>query len=507
MALSQRLQQRQNQSLVVTPQLAQSIKLLQLNHAELLDFVKEEIEKNPLLELATEQGEKNDRESSINRIEPDSQDNRKIESADAVIASHSASIELQADNSIENLHDTGTAGAERQEFQTTRSDLPSERTGSSSSPIDEGLDYLANIGEAPDLTAHLERQIACEFKGEQERQIATYIAHGLDEDGYFREPPSETAARNQTTVDIVLWVLEQFQNLEPTGIGARNLAECLELQLRERNRLDPAMQTLLKNINLLAKHEYKTLMGLCEVSKEDFNDMLTEIRALDPRPARRFDPALAETVVPDVIITQSGQGDWHIELNPETLPRVLVDRDYHIELTRALDDESRQFVSQCMENANWLTKSLDQRAQTVLKVVGEIVKKQDRFFAEGVQHLKPMTLKQVADKIKMHESTVSRVTTNKFLICDQGTFELKYFFSSAIASSEGETAVSAEVVKYRIQKLVDAESPEKILSDEHIVEKLQETGIAIARRTVAKYREALHIGSSVERRRQKKNRV
>ncbi|MEM9278657.1 MAG: RNA polymerase factor sigma-54, partial [Pseudomonadota bacterium] len=296
------------------------------------------------------------------------------------------------------------------------------------------------------------------------------------------------------------------QSFEPVGVGARNLGECLELQLRDQNRFDPAMDTLLRNLPLLAKREFSKLQKLCGVTKDDFTDMLSEIRALDPRPARSFEPAVAEVVVPDILVNKMQSGNWSIELNPQTLPKVLLDKEYHAELTDTLaDEEGLKFVSTCMENANWLIKSLDQRAQTILKVATEIVKLQDRFFADGVQYLKPMTLKQVAEKIKMHESTVSRVTSNKYLICDQGTFELKYFFSSAIASSDGTADVSAEAVKHQIKQMVNAENPGKILSDEQIVSNLQDTGIAIARRTVAKYREAMHIPSSVERRRQKAN--
>ncbi|MEM9332116.1 MAG: RNA polymerase factor sigma-54 [Pseudomonadota bacterium] len=499
MSLSAKLQQRQVQSLVMTPQLAQSIKLLQLSHTELQEFVNDEIEKNPLLELGSQT---EGYEEKRNRDEPTPKKALPAEEEKGLV--QDGGIYPQAGYSLENEYDTGIAGAEKQDLHTDKA-LPEVHLNSSPSNAgDVDFDVLSNIGQAPSFTEFLERQIALEFKQQDARNVAIYISHGLDEDGYFREPLEEVAIRTQTSVDMVKWVLDRFQSFEPAGIGARNLAECLELQLKDKNRFDPAMKALLDHVDLLAKREFSKLRALCEVSKEDFNQMLAEIRALDPRPAKSFDSGQIEAIVPDVLVTQSQAGDWHIELNPETLPKVLINQEYHLELTQLLDDpEGKTFVSDCMEKANWLTRSLDQRAHTILKVAAEIVKKQDKFFAEGVQHLKPLTLKQVAEKIKMHESTVSRVTANKYLLCDQGTFELKYFFSTAIPSKDGESAVSAEAVKHHIQKMVNTEDPRKILSDEQIVNNLQECGIAIARRTVAKYREALQIPSSVERRRQK----
>ncbi len=502
MSLSAKLQQRQNQSLVMTPQLAQSIKLLQLSHTELMDFVKDEIEKNPLLELASDRPEE-----AIRGVDPaeKSANTDASKETDGVIAGSVADdVAAQPDSSLENVYDTGTAGAEKQDMQQSQTSSTAQIGSASGTASIEEFDFIANVGETITLVAHLERQIALQYKNQDERRIATYIAHGLDDDGYFRECLQNTAQNCATTPDMVEWVLEQFHSFEPVGIGARTLAECLELQLRDKNRFDPAMQVLLENMDLLAKRDFNRLMRLCGVNNEDFNEMLQEIKALDPRPARSYEPVLAETVVPDILIKQTQLGDWNIELNPETLPRVLIDNEYHVELTAALGDtDGHEFITECMENANWLTKSLDQRAQTILKVAAEIVKKQDRFFTEGVQYLKPLTLKDVAESIKMHESTVSRVTSNKYLMCQQGTFELKYFFSSAIASSDGESAVSAEAVKYKIQQMVNAECPDSILSDEQIVNNLQQTGVSIARRTVAKYREALQISSSVERRRQK----
>lgn len=510
MSLSQRLQQRQSQSLVMTPQLAQSIKLLQLNHLELMDFVRDEVEKNPLLELAQtdSDGLPIEARKAVSEDPTSGAKENANENVADYIASDRISAGDQLDASLENVFDTGTAGAEKAGKETRDNHRPSERTHGGSSQGDSNFDVLANMGKSIHLTDFLEEQIMLAFRDEEERKIATYIAHGLDEDGYFREETEETARQVGTTPDMVMWVLEKFQTLEPSGVGARNLAECMAIQLREKNRFDPAIRALVENLDLLARREFPKLMKLCGVDRDDFAEMVEEIRMLDPRPARSFEPSLAETVVPDVIISPTPIGDWKIELNPETLPRVLVDRDYHLELSTALKEtDGEAFINECLDNANWLTRTLDQRAQTILKVAAEIVKTQDRFFAEGEQHLRPLTLKTVADAIKMHESTVSRVTSNKYLTCSRGTYELKFFFSSGLSSTQGDEDVSAEAVKYRIRQMIDAESTDKILSDEQIVQNLQETGIEIARRTVAKYREALHISSSVQRRREKTSRI
>jgi len=367
------------------------------------------------------------------------------------------------------------------------------------------LKTFASIGATVSLAQHLSEQVSLNFSDPKNREIATYIAHGLTEDGYFQEDLHDIAMLNGVAVAQVEKVLAKFQTFDPSGIGARDLRECLTIQLREKDRFDPAMQKLIENLPLLAKREFEKLMKLCEVSREDFNDMIREIKELDPRPAARYEPILSQNVVPDVLIKQKTDGSWAIDLNPETLPKVLVNHSYHAELTSAVKTpEGKEFIAECMGNASWLTKSLDQRAQTILKVATEIVKQQDMFFAEGVEHLRPLNLKTVADAIKMHESTISRVTSNKFLICDQGIFELKFFFSSSITSSEGDEGHASQSVKHKIKQLVDLESSKKVLSDDQIVLKLQETGIEIARRTVAKYREAMRIPSSVQRRREKK---
>jgi len=508
MAIAPSLQQKQSHSLVMTPKLAQSIKLLQLSHLDLMNYIQDEVEKNPLLEIGQDDGEDrradeqaDEQKQSNSETEIERQDIR--DSVNEHLGVDAGDKVAEIDANFENVYDGGTAGAENQTRSASGSQNSSPGTTSSGNG-GEDFDVIAHLGESLSLAQHLEFQIGVNFRNQKRRHIATYIAHGLDDDGYFRDDLIGVAGRLGVTHKEVSDVLAKFQTMEPVGIGARNLVECLSIQLKELDRLDPAMEIFVANLGLLAKREFEQLKRLCDVTTEDFNDMIREVKSLDPRPALRYEPVLAEPVIPDVLIAQRADGSWSIDLNPETLPRVLVDHHYHAELEKSVSsDEGKSFINECMSNANWLTRSLDQRAQTILKVAVEIVKQQDMFFANGVEYLKPMNLKTVADKIKMHESTVSRVTANKYLMCDQGIFELKYFFSSAISANDGEDSCSAETVKFKIRQLIDAEEPKKILSDDKLVSLLQETGIEIARRTVAKYREAMRIPSSVQRRREK----
>lgn len=298
-------------------------------------------------------------------------------------------------------------------------------------------------------------------------------------------------------------VLQVMQGFEPTGVFARSLAECLALQLKDVDRYDPAMQALIENLDLLARGDHARLRKLCGVDQEDLAEMIAEIKALDPRPALTFEGEVAQPVVPDVLMRPDGKGGWIVELNSDTVPRVLVNSDYYAQISSHVrSKKEREYLNERLQSANWLVKALHQRATTILKVASEIVRQQDAFFRKGVEHMKPLTLRDIATEIEMHESTVSRVTSNKYIATPRGTFELKYFFTAAIAGADG-TAHSAEAVRHRIKLLIDAESSQQILSDDTIVELLRKDGVDIARRTVAKYREAMRIPSSVQRRRKK----
>jgi RNA polymerase sigma-54 factor len=299
-------------------------------------------------------------------------------------------------------------------------------------------------------------------------------------------------------------VIAKLQGLEPAGVFARSLEECLALQLKDRNRFDPAMAALVAHLDLVAKRDHAALRQLCRVDLDDLKDMIAELRALNPKPGHAFGSEPVQPVIPDVLVRASPEGAWIIELNTETLPRVLINNQYLARVSSAARSEDKLYLSECQANATWLVKSLDQRAKTILKVAREIVRQQDAFLVLGVQHLRPLNLRNVAEAIEMHESTVSRVTSNKYMATPRGIFELKYFFTTAIASSDGDgDAHSAEAVRHRIKDLV-AQEGDDVLSDDTIVEKLKAQGVDIARRTVAKYREGLGIPSSVQRRRERK---
>lgn len=365
-------------------------------------------------------------------------------------------------------------------------------------------DLEGTTAAARTLRDHVNEQIALAFADPAELLMAHELAEGLDEAGYMLADLDEIADRIGARRPALEAVLATCQTFDPPGLFARGLAECLALQLIARDRYDPAMRAMIDNLDLLAKRDFQALGRLCGVDAEDLADMLAEIRALDPKPGMVFSTGTADPIVPDVIVKAASDGGWAIELNPETLPRVLVNEPYYVRISAQTRDADRQFLSECLQNANWLTRSLDQRAKTILKVASEIVRQQDAFLISGVSHLRPLNLRTVADAIGMHESTVSRVTVNKYIMTPRGTFELRYFFSSALASASGGEAHSSEAVRGRIRQLIDEERPEAVLSDDSLVDILRGEGIDIARRTVAKYREALNIPSSVQRRREKK---
>lgn len=474
MALSPRLELRQGQSLVMTPQLQQAIRLLQLSAAELAAYVEDELERNPLLE----------------RAEP--------EPAEAPEPAGEATTDDGPDVDAEQLHPDLTPADLAEAGAAPATDW--SRTGAG------GFEDLPDIGETltrdASLAEHLEAQLAAAGVTSAQRLIGLALIDAVDDWGYMRADPGEIAARLGCAADEVLAVLAVMQGFEPVGVMARTLEECLALQLKDRGRYDPAMAALVARLELVARRDYARLMAACGVDREDLDDMLAELRALTPKPGAGFDPAPAQTITPDVFVRAAPDGAWAVELNSDALPKVLMNQRFYAEVSRtAKGEEARAFVSTAAANANWLVKSLEQRANTILKVAREIVRQQDGFLAFGITHLRPLNLKTVAAAIGMHESTVSRVTSNKYIATPRGTFELKYFFTAAIASADGGEAYSAEAVRHRIKTLIEQEKPDNVLSDDRIVEILRAAGIDIARRTVAKYRESLRIPSSVERRR------
>jgi RNA polymerase sigma-54 factor len=485
MKLGARLEMRQGQALVMTPQLQQAIKLLQLSNIELAEFIETELERNPLLERE---------EGSVEAKADDGGDAQALEfdsgMAPAEAALDVAVADLAPDLSANELAEAGAAP------------LTDWSRASSGKSFDDLPDISETLTPDISLAEHLSQQLTQAGLSPVDRMIGAALIDALDDWGYMRADVRELADRLGASEADVLRVLGIAQGFEPTGVMARDIPECLGLQLKERDRLDPAMQALLQNLDLLAKGHADRLMVVCGVDREDLADMIAEVRSLTPKPGAAFGGEPAPSVAPDVYIRQAPDGTWVVELNSDALPRVLMNQRYYATVSKsAKREEDKQFVAECAANASWLVKSLDQRAKTILKVAREIVRQQDGFFAHGVAHLRPLNLKTVATAIEMHESTVSRVTSNKYLSCARGVFELKYFFTASIASADGGEAFSAEAVRHQIKGLIDAETSREILSDDRIVEILREHGIDIARRTVAKYRESLRIPSSVERKR------
>ena len=494
---SQRLELRQTQALVMTPQLQQAIKMLQLSNLELADYVEAEIEQNPLLERAEGDGE-----DGAPVVEADGAEvNGHAPEPELIAPIEAASTDFTADAAEQWDASTGADGDGSGDFGGD-AERWRTRNGAAGGNDFPGLDHAAI--RPPTLREHLLEQIGTDLPGQADRVIAAYLLDQIDEAGYLRTDLAEAADRLGCPPARIEPVLARLQELDPPGVFARDLPECLALQLRDRNRLDPAMQSLLDNLPLLAARNGVALMRLCRVDAEDLAEMIAEIKSLDPRPGLAFDPPQAQPIVPDILMRPQPDGGWLIELNSETLPRVLINNRYYARISKATRSKTeRDYLADRMQAANWLVKSLHQRATTILKVATEIVEQQDGFFRHGVQSLRPLILRDIADAIGMHESTVSRVTTNKYIATPRGLFELKYFFTSAIAASRGGEAHSAEAVRFRIRHLIDREASNNTLSDERIVELLQSEGVDIARRTVAKYREAMRIPSSVQRRREK----
>lgn len=504
MSVSFKLQARQTQSLAMTPQLVQSIRLLQMSSADLVRHVMEEMEKNPLLEL-DERGTRNEGDAEISQPATEPAGEGIGEELDV----STSAIEEKLGTSLENTFDGDRSGGEQgsnwQESGISAGSKSASIQGSGAGHGPELPDIQDYVAQRPTLRDHLGEQLAITRIDREIRPLCMAIINSLDENGYFRSNEAEFTAQTGASAAEFRAALDEVQKLEPCGIGARDLAECLKLQLVERNRFDPAMEQLIANLELLARRDFKALQRICEVDLEDLMEMVEEIRALDPRPARAFEHAPVQAIVPDVIVFERNDGSFGIELNPEALPRVLVNQTYRAIVDRSrAGEEEKAFVIECLNSANWLVRSIEQRAQTILKVMAEIVKRQDAFFVKGIRHLRPISLRQVADQIGMHESTVSRVTSNKYVMTSRGMFELKFFFTAAIAAVEGEEAHSAEAVRHEIRDLIEGESADSVLSDDAIVEILAGKGIEIARRTVAKYREGMNIASSVQRRREKK---
>jgi RNA polymerase sigma-54 factor len=491
MAITQRLDLRQTQTLIMTPQLQQAIKLLQMSNQELGDFVATEIEQNPLLER--DDGETAPDGSLAEHVatEPEAPSSPVTAGGEPAPLS-GKEVETVPPTDDEVWSSDGYNGDE------------SFGAPSHSGSFDEDeFSAAQNIAEKPSLRDHLFSQIQIDFIEPPDRLIASALVELLDEAGYLPKDLDLVRTQLGASPEHFEEVIGHLQRFDPPGIFARSLQECLALQLREKNRLDPAMETLLQHLDLVAKRERAALMKLCGVDAEDLTGMIEEIRQLDPKPAQTFAADVAPPVVPDVILRPQPGGGWHVELNTDNLPRVLANERYYAKVqASARTKTDKDYLSERWQQANWLVKALHQRATTILKVASEIVRQQDKFFIHGVQHLRPLILRDIAGVVEMHESTVSRVTQHKYIATPRGLFELKYFFTTALASNNGGETVSSESVRDRIRDLIASETAKDVLSDDRITEILRNEGIDIARRTVAKYREAMQIASSSQRRRE-----
>jgi RNA polymerase sigma-54 factor len=497
LALSPRLELRQGQSLVMTPQLQQAIKLLQMSNLELQAFVESELEKNPLLE----RDEK--RETQGQGSETQEHDVASVMKDGASAEERLATLDTDLDNVYqgESRADAANRSAAAAPADSGWASLKPSRAVS----LDQDeFDIAATLTREQTLAEHLTEQLMLAIADPADRLIGQNLIGMVNEAGYLTSDPAQVAEMLGASIAHVERVLGVLQGFDPAGVFARDLKECLKLQLKELDRLDPAMQILVDHLDKVAKRDFVALKSLCKLDADDIRDMIAELRRLNPKPGHLFGSEPVQPVVPDVSVRPAPDGTWLIELNNDTLPRVLVNNRYMAQVSRGpMRDQDKTYLTECHANATWLVRSLDQRAKTILKVAREIVRQQDAFLVHGVRELRPLNLKTVAEAIEMHESTVSRVTSNKYMSTTRGIFELKYFFTTAINSAEGGEAHSAESVRHRLREMIERENAQNILSDDTLVEMLKAEGVDIARRTVAKYRESLGIPSSVQRRREK----
>ncbi|MBT0667898.1 RNA polymerase factor sigma-54 [Novosphingobium profundi] len=509
MALGPRLDLRQTQSLVMTPQLQQAIKLLALSNLEIEAFIGDALDANPLLDIGRDPPSEASDEAGM--AEDVRRTSIETSGADQLIGEGRAGDDRPLDidvGAIDREIDTGDgerlSGAGTGEAVSAGDGEWGAALVTALGEDGPGIEERGSLGES--LYDHLQAQVGAFTADPVLAGIARYLIGQLDEAGYLPVRLDEVAEDLGVASAVIEEGLALVQLLDPTGVGARTLSECIALQAREADRYDPCMARLIDNLDLVARGDLTRLKRMCGVDDEDMADMLAELRGYDPKPGLRFGGGEAGGMVtPDILITARADGGWDIRLNEATLPRLVVNRGYYVELKgTCANKDSRAWLSEKLGDANWLIKALDQRQKTILKVASELVKQQDGFFRHGVSQLRPLTLRTVAEAIGMHESTVSRVTSSKYLNCARGTFELKFFFSSGVASASGEGGASAEAVKAAIRQLIDAEDPKAVLSDDTLVELLKDKGFELARRTVAKYREAIGLGSSVQRRRQKK---
>jgi len=466
---------------MMTQQLQQSIKLLQMSSQEVAEFVEQELEKNPLLSAEEEESEKNEDSPPVS-------DSEEVPESELVASEPEAESRITEDGDTPSYSSGEESGFEGEQYEP--------RIKTHDNNWEEGDGFESFTASETSLRDFLLEQLNLEVNDPIKRIIGQHLIDLVDESGYIKDDTSGIAQMLDCPPELIEDTFIVLHSFEPSGVCARSLRECLAIQLRDKDRLDPAMETLIDNLDLVASNDLKSLSKICGVDADDVKEMCAEIRALNPRPGVGFQHEVVAAIIPDVFLKRGGDM-WHVELNSSTLPRVLVNRRYYAKVyAKTSDKKEKKYLSEQLATANWLVKALDSRAQTILKVATEIVKHQDHFFLYGIKYLRPLTLKEVADAVELHESTVSRVTNNKYITTARGTYEFKYFFNASIQSSGGGEGYSNKTVQYMIKELIDQEKADEILSDDAIAEKLKERGIELARRTVAKYRELMKIPSS-----------
>lgn len=494
MALTPKIEIRQSQSLLMTPQLRQAINLLQLSNLELNELVEQELETNPLLERE---------EDKLSQTVPEPQTIDDYDQPIGTTAEEDYTPDVDYDNTYQDDFGSDREGYDIQTDADWKDYQPQHQGAAEGS-----FDYFEQkLASQKSLYRFLDEQILLNFAKPRERIIASRLMEFLDAAGYFRGDCKAIAERLQTSEAEVKTILAHLQTFEPSGIFSTSLQECLTIQLKDLNHCDPYMEILLEHLDMVAERRYKELKKLGNFSDEDLTNMLSDLKALNPKPAAEYTHDLTSYIIPDVFVKTNAYGEYLIELNSQSLPRILINKEYYSEIKNlsAKNKEAKRYLKDRLGSASFLVKALHQRATTILRVTEEIVKYQRDFFEKGIQHLKPMLLRDVAETLEMHESTVSRVTNRKYMHTPRGIFELKYFFSSAAGSYTGDESTSVTAIKHRIKQLIDEEKPQNILSDDMIVELLAREGIKIARRTVSKYREGLGLPTSGQRKRLKRS--
>ncbi|EFA4542121.1 RNA polymerase factor sigma-54 [Escherichia coli] len=473
--MKQGLQLRLSQQLAMTPQLQQAIRLLQLSTLELQQELQQALESNPLLEQIDTHEEIDTRET---------QDSETLDTADA-LEQKEMPEELPLDASWDTIYTAGTP------------------SGTSGDYIDDELPVYQ--GETTQtLQDYLMWQVELTPFSDTDRAIATSIVDAVDETGYLTVPLEdilESIGDEEIDIDEVEAVLKRIQRFDPVGVAAKDLRDCLLIQLSQFDKTTPWLEEarliISDHLDLLANHDFRTLMRVTRLKEDVLKEAVNLIQSLDPRPGQSLQTGEPEYVIPDVLVRKHN-GHWTVELNSDSIPRLQINQHYASMCNNARNDGDSQFIRSNLQDAKWLIKSLESRNDTLLRVSRCIVEQQQAFFEQGEEYMKPMVLADIAQAVEMHESTISRVTTQKYLHSPRGIFELKYFFSSHV-NTEGGGEASSTAIRALVKKLIAAENPAKPLSDSKLTSLLSEQGIMVARRTVAKYRESLSIPPSNQR--------